>query len=205
MVDKQQARADIKESLTTRRARITPERAGLRTYGGARRVKGLRREEVATLSGISAEYYTRLERGNATGVSESVLDGIANALQLTDDERTHLLDLVRAAASSRPGHRRRPPQVRVRATVQRILDSLTLAPAFVVDARLDILAANDVGRALYAPIFDDPIQSPNHARFLFLDRRAATSGATGARPPTTPSRCCGPQPAAIPTTGSSPT
>ena len=172
MVDKQQVRADIKEFLTTRRARITPEQAGLRTYGGSRRVKGLRREEVATLSGISAEYYTRLERGNVAGASESVLEGIADALQLTDDERTHLLDLVRAAASSRPGRRRRPSQVRVRATVQRILDSLTLAPAFVVDARLDILAANELGRALYAPIFDDPIQPPNHARFLFLDRRA---------------------------------
>ena len=172
MADKEQARADIKEFLTTRRARITPEQAGLRTYGGSRRVKGLRREEVATLSGISAEYYTRLERGNVAGASESVLDGIANALQLTDDERAHLLDLVRAAASSRPAQRRRPPQVRVRPSVQRILDSLTLAPAFVVDARLDILAANELGRALYAPIFEDPIQPPNHARFLFLDRRA---------------------------------
>jgi transcriptional regulator with XRE-family HTH domain len=172
MADKQQARADIKEFLTSRRARITPEQAGLRTYGGSRRVKGLRREEVATLSGISAEYYTRLERGNVAGASESVLEGIASALQLSDDERAHLLDLVRAAASSRPTRHRRPPQVRVRATVQRILDSLNLAPAFVVDARLDILAANQLGRALYAPIFDDPIKPPNHARFLFLDRRA---------------------------------
>src|SRR3954464_955098 len=128
MADRQQIRADIREFLTTRRARISPEQAGLRTFGGSRRVKGLRREEGATLSGISAEYYTRLERGNVAGVSESVLDGIAQALQLTDDERAHLYDLVRGAASSRPAQRRRPPQVRVRATVQRILDSLTLAP-----------------------------------------------------------------------------
>ena len=104
MVDKQQVRADIKEFLTTRRARITPEQAGLRTYGGSRRVKGLRREEVATLSGISAEYYTRLERGNVAGASESVLEGIADALQLTDDERAHLLDLVRRPpAAARAG------------------------------------------------------------------------------------------------------
>jgi transcriptional regulator with XRE-family HTH domain len=172
MGDKQQVRADIREFLTTRRERITPEQAGLRSYGNSRRVKGLRREEVATLAGISSEYYTRLERGNVTGVSESVLDGIAHALQLTDDERTHLIDLVRIASSTRPAQRRRPPQVRVRPTVQRIMDSLTLAPAFVVDRRLDILAANDLGRVLYAPIFDDPVKPPNHARFLFLDRRA---------------------------------
>ncbi|MCO5997035.1 helix-turn-helix domain-containing protein [Actinoallomurus rhizosphaericola] len=172
MAEKQQVRADIREFLTTRRARITPEQAGLRAYGGSRRVKGLRREEVATLAGISSEYYTRLERGNVKGVSESVLNGIAHALQLTDAERTHLVDLIRAVSGSRPVQRRRPPQVRVRPTVQRILDSLTMAPGFVVDGRLNILAANELGRALYAPIFDDPIQPPNHARFLFLDRRA---------------------------------
>jgi len=172
MTDKQQVRADIREFLTTRRARITPEQAGLRMYGGNRRVPGLRREELATLAGISVEYVTRLERGNVSGVSESVLDGLAHALQLTDDERAYLNDLVRSAGGGRPAARRRPPQVRVRPTVQRILDAMTLTPAFVVDGRLDILAANELGRALYAPIFDDPVQPPNHARFLFLDRRS---------------------------------
>ncbi|MEU4563447.1 helix-turn-helix transcriptional regulator [Actinoplanes sp. NPDC023936] len=172
MADKQQVRADIREFLTTRRARITPEQAGLRAYGSSRRVAGLRREEVATLAGISAEYYTRLERGNLTGASESVLDGIAHALQLSDDERTHLYDLVQAAGSSRSAARRRPTQARVRPAVQRIMDALTLTPAFVVDSRLDILAANELGRALYAPILADPVKPPNHARFLFLDRHA---------------------------------
>ena len=172
MADKQQIRADIREFLTTRRSRITPEQAGLRVYGSSRRVAGLRREEVATLAGISAEYYTRLERGNVSGASESVLDGIAHALQLTDDERTHLFDLVQIAGSSRPPARRRPPQARVRPAVQRIMDALTLTPAFIVDSRLDVLAANELGRALYAPILADPVQPPNHARFLFLNRHA---------------------------------
>ncbi|AGZ41011.1 helix-turn-helix transcriptional regulator [Actinoplanes friuliensis] len=172
MADKQQIRADIREFLTTRRARITPEQAGLRVYGNSRRVAGLRREEVATLAGISAEYYTRLERGNVAGASDSVLDGITQALQLSDDERTHLYDLVRLASSSRPAARRRPAQVRVRPAVQRIMDSMVLTPAFVVDSRLDILAANELGRALYAPILADTVEPPNHARFLFLDRGA---------------------------------
>ncbi|MEU8613772.1 helix-turn-helix transcriptional regulator, partial [Actinoplanes sp. NPDC048791] len=172
MADKQRVRADIREFLTTRRARITPAQAGLPAYGSSRRVTGLRREEVATLAGISAEYYTRIERGNVTGASESVLAGIAQALQLSDDERAHLHDLVRLAGTGRPPARRRPPQARVRPAVQRIMDAMTLTPAFVVGSRLDILAANELGRALYAPILADPVQPPNHARFLFLDPHA---------------------------------
>jgi transcriptional regulator with XRE-family HTH domain len=95
-------RGEIREFLTTRRAKLTPERAGLSVYGGNRRVPGLRREEVALLAGISIEYYTRLERGNARGVSEEVLDGIARALQLDEVERAHLIDLVRTANAARP-------------------------------------------------------------------------------------------------------
>src|ERR671933_418015 len=86
--------AEIREFLTTRRSRITPEQAGLRSYGTRRRVSGLRREEVAMLAGISVEYYTQLERGSVSGVSEDVLDAVARALQLDDVERTHLFDLV---------------------------------------------------------------------------------------------------------------
>lgn len=124
------------------------------------------------MAGISAEYYIRLERGNVTGASEGVLDGVAHALQLTDAERGHLYDLVRAAADNQAPRRRRPAQVRVRPAVQRILDALTLVPAFVVDSHLDLLASNALGRALYAPLYDRGEPAPNQARFAFLDRRS---------------------------------
>ena len=167
------AKADIREFLTTRRAKVTPEQAGLPAYGGARRrVAGLRREEVALLAGISVEYYTRLERGTAAGVSEDVLDGIARALQLDEAERGHLLDLVRTAGASRPP-RRRPAAERVRPSVQRVLDSLS-APAFVRNGRLDILATNQVGHALHSELYVDPVRPANYARFTFLSPRATT-------------------------------
>jgi transcriptional regulator with XRE-family HTH domain len=162
---------EIREYLTSRRARITPEQAGLPAYGGKRRVSGLRREEVALLAGISVEYYTRLERGNARGVSESVLEGIARALQLDEAERAHLIDLVRTANSTRPP-RRRPIQQRVRPSVQRILDSMTGTPALVQNGRLDILYANQLGYALFSEIFRDPVRPANAARFVFLNLRA---------------------------------
>jgi transcriptional regulator with XRE-family HTH domain len=166
------ARNDIREFLATRRARITPEQAGLPTYGGARRrVKGLRREEVSMLAGISVEYYTRLERGNVAGVSEDVIDGITRALQLDDAEHEHLIDLVRAAGPTRP-RRRRQPQERVRPVVQRILDTMGDTPAIVRNARLDVLAANSLGEAFYAPMYDDPLRPVNAARFVFLNKRA---------------------------------
>jgi transcriptional regulator with XRE-family HTH domain len=165
-------RAEIREFLGTRRARVTPEQAGLPAYGGdRRRVTGLRREEVALLAGISSEYYTRLERGNATGVSESVIDGIAQALQLDEAERIHLLDLLRGAGATRPP-RRRPAQQRVRPAVRRVLDSMTGTPAFVLSGRGDILAANHLGRALFSPVYADPVRPPNNARFVFLDPHA---------------------------------
>ena len=165
-------RGEIREFLSTRRARISPAQAGLPVYGGdRRRVSGLRREEVALLAGISSEYYTRLERGNATGVSDSVIDGIAHALQLDEAERTHLLDLLRTAGTTRRP-RRRPARQRVRPTVQRVLDSMVGTPGFVLNGRLDILAANDLGFALFSPIYADPARPPNNARFIFLDRHA---------------------------------
>jgi transcriptional regulator with XRE-family HTH domain len=162
---------EIKVFLTTRRARITPDQAGLPAYGGRRRVKGLRREEVAMLAGISVEYYTRLERGTARGVSEEVLEGLARALQLDEAERTHLYDLVRATQANAPA-RRRSAQERVRPSVQQILDAMTDVPAFVRNDRLDVLAANGLGRAFYSEIYADPIQPPNTGRFVFLSPRA---------------------------------
>jgi transcriptional regulator with XRE-family HTH domain len=160
---------DIAEFLTGRRARVTPEQAGLPTWG-PRRVKGLRREEVASLAGVSVEYYKRLERGNASGVSDSVLEALAHALQLNDAERAHLFDLARAA-SPVASKRRRPAQQRVRPAVLQILDSIS-APAIVRNSRVDYLAANSLGRALYAPLFDSREQPANSARFTFLDPAA---------------------------------
>jgi len=163
-------RDGIREFLASRRAKITPEQAGLPVYGTNRRVEGLRREEVAMLAGISVEYYTRLERGNTNGVSDDVLEGIARALQLDEAERAHLFDLVRATLTRTP--RRRPTQERVRPGVQQILDSIT-APAYVRNERLDILAANRLGEALYSPVFDLSSRPINSARFLFLSPKAS--------------------------------
>ncbi|HET6944426.1 MAG TPA: helix-turn-helix transcriptional regulator [Gaiellaceae bacterium] len=165
-------RSEVREFLTTRRARITPGQAGLRTYGsGSRRVPGLRREEVALLAGVSVDYYSRLERGNASGVSETVLEALARALQLDETERAHLFDLARAAQTTTPRRRRRGQQ-RVRPAVQQMLDAMTTVPAFVRNGRLDILGANQLGRALYSQHFDSPAQPPNTARFVFVDDRS---------------------------------
>ena len=162
---------EIREFLTSRRAKITPAQAGIRTYGGTRRVPGLRREEVALLAGVSVDYYTRLERGNAIGVSDSVLTALARALQLDEAERSHLFDLARAARTpSRP--RRRTSHQQIRPGIQHVLDAFTQAPATVRNGRLDILAANRLGYALYSVMNLGPGRPANSARFLFLDPRA---------------------------------
>ena len=169
-MDADQLRSEVRDFLVTRRGRITPAEAGLPVYGGLRRVPGLRREELAMLAGLSSEYYARLERGSLRGVSESVLESLARALRLTEAERAHLYDLARAANATRGGRRAPVPQ-QIRPGVQRILDAMT-APALVSNARMDYLAANGPGRALYAPLFDSPVGT-NAARFLLLDPRGA--------------------------------
>lgn len=161
---------DLRDFLATRRARITPEQSGLPVYGANRRVAGLRREEVAVLAGISVEYYTRLERGNVGEVSESVLDGVVHALQLDDTERDHLYRLVRTAGTRRPT-RRTPSRTRVRPTIQRMLDLMPM-PAYLRNGRFDILAANELGRALYSPLYEKS-ETPNSARFVFLSPAAS--------------------------------
>jgi transcriptional regulator with XRE-family HTH domain len=163
-------RDDVREFLASRRARITPEQAGLPSFGGTRRVAGLRRAEVAMLAGVSPDYYTRLERGNLSGVSDSVLDAIARALHLDDAERAHLDDLARAANTN--PRTRRPRAQQVRPSVKSLLDAMTDAPAFVRNGRLDVLAVNRLGEALYAPAFGTPNRPVNLARFCFLDPRA---------------------------------
>jgi transcriptional regulator with XRE-family HTH domain len=173
-------RADIREFLITRRARITPEQAGLPAGGGARRVPGLRREEVAVLAGVSTDWYVRLEKGHISGVSDEVLDAVARALQLDQAERIHLFDLARAARPSRtaqpPRSSRRRRSSPVRASVARTIESMPSAPAFVRNGLLDVLVINRLARALYAPLYDDeadPAAQPaNLARFCFLDPRA---------------------------------
>jgi transcriptional regulator with XRE-family HTH domain len=135
-------RTEVREFLASRRARLTPQQAGLPAYGGNRRVTGLRREGVALLAGVSVDYYTRLERGNLSGASEGVLDALARALQLDEAERTHLFDLARAADAT-AGTRRRPAPQRVRPGVRRVLDAMTGAPAWVRNGRADFLAGND--------------------------------------------------------------
>jgi transcriptional regulator with XRE-family HTH domain len=169
-VESVDSRNEVREFLATRRAKLTPQQAGVPLFGGRRRVPGLRREEVALLAGVSTDYYTRLEKGHVTGVSDEVLYAVARALQLDEAERAHLLDLVRAARPARQPRRR--PRTRIRPSLQRVLDALTNAPAIVRNGRMDILASNPLGRALYSPVFDDPAYGGNIARFQFLDPAA---------------------------------
>src|SRR3954451_22941478 len=173
-VDPMDIRNDIREFLTTRRARLTPADVGLPDFGGRRRGAGLRREEVALVAGMSVEYYIRLERGNATGVSEAVLDGIARALQLDDAELNHLHDLVRAANDGATPSRRRPRRRThtLRPGMQQLLDAMHDVPAVVQNGRLDVIGINALGRALFAEMFEDHRTPANFARSLFLDPRA---------------------------------
>ncbi|MFC5831490.1 helix-turn-helix domain-containing protein [Nonomuraea insulae] len=164
-------RDEVKAFLSSRRAKIAPEQAGLHGYSRNRRVPGLRRSEVADLAGVSVEYYAQLERGNLKGVSDSVLEALARALQLDEAERAHLADLARAAGPAVRA-RRKPPARQVRPSVARLLELMTEIPAFVNNRRLDVLAANPLAQALYAPLFADPARPVNHARFAFLNPRA---------------------------------
>jgi transcriptional regulator with XRE-family HTH domain len=160
---------EVRDFLISRRAHVTPAQAGLPDYGGERRVPGLRREEVATLAGVSLDYYTQLERGNLRGASESVLNAIARALHLNDVERQHLFDLAHAASMTPATRDGKPETPTVRASVQRVLDNLVV-PAIVFTAQHDLVAANLMGRALFSEIFE--AKKPNMARFIFLDPRA---------------------------------
>ena len=164
-------RADVREFLMSRRAKLTPGVAGV--IGGTnRRVPGLRRSEVATLAGVSVEYYAKLERGTIGGASASVLDAVARALQLDDTERAHLFDLARAADGIPPSGRPRRRTTRSavpRPSLQWALSAITDGVAFVRDQRQDLLATNALGRAFYAPVIGDGGRTPNLARFQFLD------------------------------------
>lgn len=164
-------RAEVREFLMTRRARLTPEAAGI-PAGTGRRVAGLRRSEVAMLAGVSVEYYAKLERGTIAGASASVLDALSRALQLNDAEHSHLLDLARTADGVPSSGRARRRAVKAgppRASLQWALEAMTDAVAVVRDQRQDIVAFNDLARAFYAPLIGDGGRTPNLARFQFLD------------------------------------
>ena len=166
-------RTEVREFLVSRRAKISPEQAGL-PAGINRRVPGLRRSEVASLAGVSVEYYTKLERGSLAGVSPGVLNAIARALQLDDAERAHLVDLAQAADGSalmRP-RRRTARHWSPHPSLQWTLDAITQGPAFVRNGRMDLLAANRLARAFYADVYADPQRPANIARFTFLDGKA---------------------------------
>jgi len=179
-------RTELRNFLSTRRARIPPEAAGLAVAGGHRRVPGLRREEVAMLAGVSVEYYTRLERGRASGVSDSVLDSIGDVLQLDDVEQSHLRRLIRGASADAAVQGRPAPQ-ELRPSLHYLLDAIEGAPAFIRDGRLNLLGANELGRSLYSPHYrahaeaagpteEGGVQAAgaNIARFVFLDEGART-------------------------------
>ena len=164
-------RREVREFLSSRRAKVTPEQAGI-PGGSNRRVPGLRRTEVAILAGVSVEYYAKLERGQIAGASASVLEAIARALQLDDTERAHLLDLARAAdgipTSGRPRHRATRHSAS-RPSLHWALEAITDAIAFVRDPRQNLLATNALGRRFYSPVIGDGGRTPNLARFQFLD------------------------------------
>ncbi|MGP9724467.1 helix-turn-helix transcriptional regulator [Corynebacterium sp. AOP40-9SA-29] len=164
-------RAQVREFLMSRRAKITPDQVDIPTSAN-RRVEGLRRSEVAALADVSIEYYSKIERGNLSGVSDSVLDAIARALQLDDAEREHLFDLARTAhGSAEPVRRRKPKKWVPRQSLIRALEAITVGPAFVRNGRMDILATNMLGAAFYDHVIDGP-GNGNLARFCFLDERA---------------------------------
>src|SRR4051794_1039016 len=181
---------EIREFLTSRRAKITPQQAGLPVFGGTRRVPGLRREEAAMLAGVSVDYYTKIERGDLRGVSESVLEALARGLGLDEAERAHLFDLARAAGPTAPARRRRGAPQRVRPSVQRIIDAMTHAPALVQNGRGDVLAANRLGYALYSEIDLRPAGRPTTPASSFSTSAPPASSSSGTASPTTPSRCC---------------
>lgn len=163
------AKREISEFLRSRRARLTPDEAGIQTYGLNRKVSGLRREEVAMLAGVSVDYYTRIERGNIGGASASVIEALSRALKLTDVERDHLIRLAQLSENRRPA---KPVSHAVRPQNQLMLDAVVDSPAYIGNARMDVVATNALGAALYSPVLESPVSGGNLARHVFLDPSA---------------------------------
>lgn len=166
------ARSQVRNFLVTRRERLTPEDVGIPNHG-RRRVKGLRREEVALLAGVSVEYYTKIERGDALGASPSVIGAIARVLRLDDVEQEHLRRLT-ASGDEADLHTKATHSTKtVRPELQRLLDAMSDVPAYIVNKRLDIVGVNDLGRAVYSPMYERFPHPVNTARFFFLDEEAS--------------------------------
>jgi len=167
-------RAALAEFLQTRRARLTPEDAGLRSYGERRRVPGLRREELAQLAGVSVSYYTRLEQGQSQNASDAVLDAIARTLRLDEQERRHLHNLARPVRTAR-----RPPRPeKVPPGLRSLIESMPDTPAVLLGRATDVLAWNRLGHALLASHLewtapDRPADRPNLSWLAFLDPHTA--------------------------------
>ncbi|WP_171166364.1 helix-turn-helix domain-containing protein [Streptomyces sp. I05A-00742] len=169
--------AELGEFLRTRRAALRPEDIGLATYGGQRRVPGLRREELARLAGVSVAYYTRLEQGQSGNASDGVLDALARALRLSPDEHAHLRNLARPVRPAHPERRAAARPARVRPGVRQLVAAMGDVPAVVLDHRYDVLDWNPLGHALIAGHLDAdaphrPAARPNSQRLLFLDPHA---------------------------------
>ncbi|MFF3171188.1 helix-turn-helix domain-containing protein [Streptomyces sp. NPDC057900] len=160
-------RAELSEFLRLRRGRLKPEDVGLPNLGRARRVPGLRREELAQLAGVSVAYYTRLEQGNSGNVSGEVLDAIARALRLSDTEHAHLTHLANPKTKKKRAAAARPQ--RLRAELQHLIDAMESVPAYVLGRRMEILASNRMARALLGDETTLPPEERNMARIVFLD------------------------------------
>jgi len=160
-------RPELTEFLRTRRARLSPEEAGVQPFGGRRRVPGLRREELAQLAGVSVDYYVRLEQGRTNNVSEEVLDAVAKALRLDETERSYLFNLAKPVRTARRGTRR---QERVRPALQRLLDMAESVPAYIIGRRGDTLAWNRLGCAVFGDFSVRSLRDRNWARMIFLEK-----------------------------------
>lgn len=196
-------RHEVQDFLTGLRGRITPEVAGITAFGGERRVPGLRREEVAQLAGVSTAYYTRMERGDLGGVSESVLYALVNALQLNEAETQHLFDLARNATGvGRPS--RTKPATRLSPQLEQLLDTMRDVPVVALSRLGDPMGSNSLGRALFLHLFPEGTTPLNTARYLFLDPRSQEFYPTGMWSRANPCPRCDSSPVRTPATGNSP-
>jgi transcriptional regulator with XRE-family HTH domain len=158
--------AEFGKFLKAMRSRLTPEKAGIASTSGARRVPGLRREEIARLADVSTDYYTRLEQGRNIHPSRAVLDSVARALSLDPGEQTHMIDLLENCAKSQ---RSAIPAQGVRPALGQLLDAVGNVPALVLGRRTDVLAGNRLAFLLLTEFPAMPVEERNLTRWLILD------------------------------------